>query len=317
MTVCVYTWPERLTRLLSQDLASVDRKKTPWVVVHGHRPMYCASYREVGEGRDAFGFEDESDEGFSSQRVAGDGRTGSTLKRNGERLPKPLTFEEDQLPTNLSGDDANTKPLVKKKPKWHGGLCSWEFESSRLGLPSACASADGRECEWNANFGGDTSSGFEPDADADAVDTVSKQTFRHGVETLFRKHGVDLVIHGHEHEYYRTWPVWNQTVVNGSGVTSLAKYTDPLGTVFVVTGAGGNDSMDRGVDPPTRGPCTYSLHDPTPWCAFQSGVGQGDKTKGDPDQSSEFAFGVVSFASPRYGRTGLSQIQRLLTTVPL
>ena len=28
---------------LEQDLARVDRRATPWVVVYGHRPMYCTN----------------------------------------------------------------------------------------------------------------------------------------------------------------------------------------------------------------------------------------------------------------------------------
>ena len=31
-----YAWLER-------DLAGVDRARTPWVVLYGHRPMYCTN----------------------------------------------------------------------------------------------------------------------------------------------------------------------------------------------------------------------------------------------------------------------------------
>lgn len=34
---------------LENDLRNVDRTKTPWVVVHGHRPMYCSCDADCGE----------------------------------------------------------------------------------------------------------------------------------------------------------------------------------------------------------------------------------------------------------------------------
>ena len=38
---------QRMYDWMDADLASVDRVKTPWVIVHGHRPMYCPQYREL------------------------------------------------------------------------------------------------------------------------------------------------------------------------------------------------------------------------------------------------------------------------------
>ena len=34
--IAQYTW-------LEKDLASVDRSKHPWIVLFGHRPMYCTN----------------------------------------------------------------------------------------------------------------------------------------------------------------------------------------------------------------------------------------------------------------------------------
>jgi acid phosphatase type 7 len=49
--ICVPVWPlaGKQAAWLRQDLASVDREKTPWVVVLGHRPMYCTDYPLIPE----------------------------------------------------------------------------------------------------------------------------------------------------------------------------------------------------------------------------------------------------------------------------
>ena len=107
---------------------------------------------------------------------------------------------------------------------------------------------------------------------------------------------MDVAFYGHEHEYWRSFPVFDETVVNGTGTTSLETYREPRGTVHVVTGAGGNDNMDLGNDPPSRGRCADLTGkgknlNPAPWCAFQSGV---DVSGG---RTSEFAYGIVTFWS--------------------
>ncbi|GMI23203.1 hypothetical protein TrRE_jg10068, partial [Triparma retinervis] len=33
---------------IENDLMNVDREKTPWIVVHGHRPMYCSCDADCG-----------------------------------------------------------------------------------------------------------------------------------------------------------------------------------------------------------------------------------------------------------------------------
>jgi len=37
------------TTWLENDLATVDRKATPWIVVHGHRPFYCSGDKECDD----------------------------------------------------------------------------------------------------------------------------------------------------------------------------------------------------------------------------------------------------------------------------
>lgn len=57
-----------------------------------------------------------------------------------------------------------------------------------------------------------------------------------GLEELFYDHGVDLEIWAHEHSYERLWPIYNNTVLNGS---IEEPYTNPKGPVHIVTGSAG------------------------------------------------------------------------------
>lgn len=55
-----------------------------------------------------------------------------------------------------------------------------------------------------------------------------------GLEDLFYKYGVDIEIYGHEHLYERMFPLYNQTVYNGS----LADpYVEPKAPVHIITGS--------------------------------------------------------------------------------
>ena len=250
---------QRMYEWMEADLASVDRMRTPWVVVHGHRPMYCPEYREL-----------EADELASGER-------------------KPLgeySEDEDEDAVTIGGSRRGYRKFLrgtlrKKKKKWKGGMCPWEQESSRKGVPSFCEAADGTSCAFNEN------AAFLQSG-KDARDGVG-HALRFPIEDLFYKYGVDLAFYGHEHEYWRTFPVYDEKVVNGTDV-SLNRYFEPRGTVHVTTGAGGNRNMDRGDDPPSRGTCDMIKYN-SPWCAFQSGVDHGG------DRSQEFAYGVVTFES--------------------
>ena len=56
-------------------------------------------------------------------------------------------------------------------------------------------------------------------------------------------HGVDVVFSGHDHVYERTHPLAGDAVVdNDAG----GDYTDPPGTVYVVTGGGGRGLYESG-----------------------------------------------------------------------
>lgn len=58
---------------------------------------------------------------------------------------------------------------------------------------------------------------------------------RYQLEKLFKEHKVDLAFWAHEHSYERTWPVFDNKVMNGSS----APYVDPGATVHIVSGNAG------------------------------------------------------------------------------
>ncbi|KAG8143679.1 putative Purple acid phosphatase protein [Naja naja] len=59
---------------------------------------------------------------------------------------------------------------------------------------------------------------------------------RYGLEDLFFKHGVDLMLWAHEHSYERLWPVYDYKVYNGS---TAAPYANPSVPVHIITGSAG------------------------------------------------------------------------------
>ena len=258
---------QRMYDWMDADLASVDRVKTPWVIVHGHRPMYCPQYRELTADEAASG---------GSRRTLGEYVSGEYDDEE-EEEEEGVSFMMRGFRKYLRGTLGGK---LKKKKKWRGGMCPWEQESSRKGIPSFCEAADGTSCAFNEN--------------AVFLEGARKVNYawKFPIEDLFQKHGVDLAFYGHEHEYWRSFPVYDEKVVNGTEIT-LDRYFEPKGTVHVVTGAGGNANMDLGDDPPSRGVCQRKggLKDASPWCAFQSGVDHGDS------RSQEFAYGVVTFES--------------------
>ena len=130
--------------------------------------------------------------------------------------------------TRNGGEEEETQPQ---------GLCKWEQESSRLGVLSVCANADGTNC---ARFESVSYLEASPE-ERELSDPASVPT-----EELFHAHGVDVVFYGHEHEYWRSFPVFNETVVNGTGYTTFETYREPRGTVHVVTGAAGTITWTSG-----------------------------------------------------------------------
>jgi len=59
----------------------------------------------------------------------------------------------------------------------------------------------------------------------------------YGFDDLMFQYGVDIAFWAHEHSYERTFPVYNMTVMNGTGSDP---YEDPGATVHIINGAPGN-----------------------------------------------------------------------------
>ncbi|CAG2161782.1 unnamed protein product, partial [Oppiella nova] len=58
-----------------------------------------------------------------------------------------------------------------------------------------------------------------------------------GYEELLHKYGVDLTFWAHEHNYERLWPIYNDTVCNG---TVDQPYNNPKAPVHIITGSAGS-----------------------------------------------------------------------------
>jgi len=58
----------------------------------------------------------------------------------------------------------------------------------------------------------------------------------YGTEDLLYKYGVDLHLQAHVHSYERMWPVYNETVCNGTGSNP---YNNPCAPVHIVSGSAG------------------------------------------------------------------------------
>lgn len=86
--------------------------------------------------------------------------------------------------------------------------------------------------------------------------TTPKSKVRAGLEALFYKYGVDVILEAHEHCYERLWPVYNETVTAES-------YTNPKAPVHLISGtAGCNEVLGECFDP--------ILGPRGPWSAFRS-----------------------------------------------
>ncbi|CAG2120992.1 unnamed protein product, partial [Medioppia subpectinata] len=71
---------------------------------------------------------------------------------------------------------------------------------------------------------------------------VSNGSRLYGLEDLFYKHGVDVEFWAHEHIYARLWPIYNNTVYNG---TESDPYTNPKAPVHIISGSAGCYMKER------------------------------------------------------------------------
>ena len=78
----------------------------------------------------------------------------------------------------------------------------------------------------------------------------AESNLQNDVTPLFDQYHVDLVIQGHNHQYERSYPLRygsaNNPVIASTDRTS---YTNPTGTVYVVTGGGGHSLYDFDTQP--------------------------------------------------------------------
>jgi len=81
---------------------------------------------------------------------------------------------------------------------------------------------------------------------------LNNVTREYSLEDLFYKYGVDLQFYGHEHSYERLWPLYHDTVCNG---TVNNPYTNPTAPVHIITGSAGNREGQTGFD---KKPWSYS-----------------------------------------------------------
>ena len=70
---------------------------------------------------------------------------------------------------------------------------------------------------------------------------------RSNLTPILDRYHVDLVLTGHDHNYQRTYPIYNGTETT----YSFEQYVDPKGTIYVVTGGGGESLYQFSQPAPT------------------------------------------------------------------
>jgi 3',5'-cyclic AMP phosphodiesterase CpdA len=73
-----------------------------------------------------------------------------------------------------------------------------------------------------------------------------------GFFPLFDRYHVDVVFNGHAHTYERLYPIYNGVPVDQE---QDPNYTDPLGTIYIISGAGGK--LKKGKPTKYCGPTAY------------------------------------------------------------
>ncbi len=71
----------------------------------------------------------------------------------------------------------------------------------------------------------------------------SSFAIRQSLGPIFDQHRVDVVFSGHDHDYERTYPLAREQVFGGE---NDPHYTDPEGTIYIVTGGGGRSLYSKG-----------------------------------------------------------------------
>ena len=73
----------------------------------------------------------------------------------------------------------------------------------------------------------------------------SEVELRDALEDLYVKHGVDLVLAGHDHFYERTWPVSNEQVQGESDIRTIKRGIAPIHLVIGMGGRSAYEELDE------------------------------------------------------------------------
>ena len=87
----------------------------------------------------------------------------------------------------------------------------------------------------------------------------------YGIEELLFRHGVDLYINGHEHNYERNWPTFKGNAQQSN--------TNPNATIYIVQGAAGCGGLSHGRDCDFAATVSPVVEAPGPKFIYQSGTG--------------------------------------------
>ncbi|KAL4525182.1 hypothetical protein Ndes2437B_g03076 [Nannochloris sp. 'desiccata'] len=265
----VFFWPESygieqmraMFEWLESDLeiASKNRKRVPWVMAIGHRPMYCSS---------------------SIPHVS---------------TPLSSVVQTSFSAINSTTSDTSYSSRNLNSSPW----CGWEAEASRRGIPSICPHNNPRWCHRAPGFTRGNASTASGSSGARSERLASSATFpieelfkKYSVDLFVAGHVHDYErywpVYNYTYSSYgnKETGILQESIsfVEGSENTAPAFiYKNPNATVHIISGAGGNTEMRIGPGLPPQGPCSAD----TPWCAFQSGHAP------TPEQGYDFSYSRV------------------------
>lgn len=271
----MYTW-------LEADLkaANAHRESVPWIIVIGHRPMYCAA-----------------------------GTTKSTSTKNSTTDSTTENFRCGWE------SEASRKGLPSICPHNNPRWCHPITPNSTLTRIDDNDTIDNSISSTN-NGDGDVLLGKRK---MQMPTQMQEQISTFPIEELLHKYKVDVAVYGHVHDYERYFPVYNYTyetpdpsgayersssfLSSNAPITDVPSrpvfYSNPRSTVHVTSGAGGNSEMRIGPLQPPQGPCAESA----PWCAFQSGFGPSLEESYDFSHSRVVAYNATHLRWEQYSST--------------
>eukprot|EP01047_Picozoa_sp_COSAG01_P013604 COSAG01_NODE_645_length_14553_cov_32.925227_1_plen_621_part_00 len=199
---------------LEQDLRSVNRTETPWLVLLGHHPMYCSS-------------------------------SGETLTSNSERITYQASSMVGASNMELARPDKGagvTDPAPRlscrtAEQKRSGHIPAWWHERNNIFESTARADGWCYDCSVGSAIirdGCTTNETRIENIPSCGVGSGNWTGKRYGLEPLLDRFNVDLYFTGHVHMYERSWPVLYSQVEHS--------YVNPTKPVHVNTGNSGSRS---------------------------------------------------------------------------